>query len=70
MESNDVYIMRNVYDNAYEAWLEKNKNVIHGQTVFIESLGLRYIQTLDSFGMRFSIEDKQKYFLAKIQYGL
>lgn len=70
MASNEIFLLKQSFDDLFKEWKEKNPEAKHPQTTFIESLGLRYLQTTQTMGIRFIVEDPQKYFLAKIQYGI
>lgn len=69
MEFNYVYINSNLFHNLLKEWKERNKEVLLPMTEFCESIGLVYNRIYkDEY--RFVLYDQQKYFLAKIQYGL
>jgi hypothetical protein len=71
MESNEIYLEYKSCDilvNAYQEQCQQKKSIF--MTDFLESLGLRYVGKTQTIGVRFFVEDSQKFFLAKIQYGL
>ena len=70
MESNEVYLEYKSYDILVKAYQESCNHKSIFMTDFLESLGLRYAGKTKTIGVRFFVEDKQKFFLAKIQYGL
>jgi hypothetical protein len=72
MDSDQVYVILNKkkFEELFKTWKEQNPDVIHPTTKFFEQLGLQYRQTNRDGNYRTIIEDKQKYFLSKINYGI
>ena len=72
MESEQVYVILNKkkFEELFKAYKEQNPDVLHPTTKFFEHLGLSYRQTNRDGNYRTIIEDKHKYFLSKITYGI
>ena len=70
MKSNEVYLSYKVYEDIVKMYQDQYKDNPIFMSVFLESLGLSYRGKTQTLGVRFFVVDRQKYFLAKIQYGI
>jgi len=69
MVSNFVYLSDSIFWKHYDEWFLRNPDIKHPMTAFYESIGLTYRMTRNGMNIAV-IQDEQKYFLAKIQYGI
>lgn len=64
-----INIDHSVIKKLYDDWIVLNPDAIHPRSSFYASLGIQHVRLMRSTVMC-RIEDKQKYFLAKIRYGI
>lgn len=71
MDCEEVHITKIKSDDMYQEWAKQNPNEIHPTTKFHQSLGLLYKRTYrNGLAYIFIIEDKKKFFIAKIKHGI
>jgi len=58
-----------IINQLYEDWKVLNPDDIHPHSSFYASLGIQYMRMMRTTVMC-RVDDKQKYFLAKIRYGI
>lgn len=74
MKNNYINIDHSIINKLYDDWKILNSDEIHPHSSFYASLGIQYMGKMRSsvMGSRVMvrIDDHQKYFLAKIRYGI
>jgi len=71
MEYEEVKIDKQKKIEMINKWIEDNPDLPHPTTSFFHNLGLIYRRlSRDGEFVICSIQDKKKYFMAKIKYGI